>query len=296
MVVQGRNRKVVNSKLSYMAKKLSPGLARRFPGYFSKHIQNPIFVIGSAKSGKSLFARLLRLHPDIAYWQEANEIWDPYGYPWDTSGRETLPHWADPVAYTERWWRDVQPLCEQISATFGAYQWLLHKPYLLNDTPLNTFRIPFLLEMFPNARFIHVVRDGREFVCWRVKKQYEKINSNPAYFHEVGLALSYEELLVRLAILWREIMEEVIRQDETLQLSLKGKLMELKYEKLCADTVDVMTRTCQFVGLNPSRFILTIQENKLKVLEPRWKKMLDPKQVSHVTAAMAPMLAQKGYV
>ena len=292
----GRQRRIIASMHVYISKKLSPRLASGFPDFFASCVRNPIFVIGCGRSGKSLLSRLLRLHPDVAYWQEATKIWDPSGYPWLTSARETPPLWADPVAYTARWWRDAQPRREQIQATFGAYQWLQRRPYFLNDTPLNTFRIPYLLAMFPDARFIHMLRDGREVACQRTTKLYEKIRSNPAPYQEFGINPSVEELLVRLATFWKEIMEEIARQDETLQINRKGKLLELKYEELCADTVGVLARTCQFAGLDSSRFIPIIQDHKLKVLEPKWEAMLNPAQVIRMTAAMEPMLAQKGYV
>jgi hypothetical protein len=296
---------MVQSKLILISQKLSgylaPRLGHGFPRFFAGRVRNPIFVIGCGRSGKSLLARLLRLHLDLAYWQEANEVWDPSGYPWITSARETPPLWADPVAYTARWWRDAQPRREEIQATFGAFQSLCRRPYLLNDTALNVFRIPHLLDMFPDARFVHIVRDGREVVCWRFPKQYEKIRSDPAPYREAGLPAALvgqtapEELLVRLAAFWRETMEEVARQDEALRLSQTGRLLELKYEELCADTSAVLARAFQFAGLDPSRWPPGGQEHLLKVLKPRWSEMLDPVQAEQVTAAMEPMLTQKGY-
>jgi hypothetical protein len=286
---------VERSNLIYISKKLSPRLARGFPGVFTRHVRNPIFVIGCGQSGKSLLCRLLKLHPDLAYWQEANEVWDPSGYPWITSARETPPLWADPEAYTVRWWRDAQPRREEIQASFGAFQWLCRRSYLLNDTPLNVFRIPYLLSMFPDARFVHVVRDGREVVCCRVTKQYEKIRSNPAPYQEVGLATTFEELLVRLAAFWRETMEEVAQQDETLRLSQTGRLLELTYEELCADASAVLARTCRFAELEPSHSVHGVKEHGLEILEPRWREKLDPAQVKEITAEMEPMLTRKGY-
>ncbi len=289
---------LVSQKLN---RRLAPWLSRGFAGFFAVRVRNPIFVIGSGQSGKSLLARLLRLHRDLAYWQEANEVWDPGGYPWITSARETPPLWVDPAAYTARWWRDAQPRRQEIQAAFGAFQWLCRKPCFLNDTPLNVFRIPYLLDMFPDARFVHMVRDGREVVSWRFPKQYEKIRSDPAPYREAGLPASLvgqtapEELLLRLAAFWRETMEEVARQDETFQLSQTGRLLELTYEELCADTLAVLARTCRFAGLDPSRFAPGIQEHGLKILEPRWREVLDPAQIRQVTAVMEPMLTQKGY-
>lgn len=286
----------MKSKLTYVPKRFSCLLARCFPSFFARHLRNPVFVIGFAKSGKSLLARLLGLHLDVAYWQEANDIWDPQGYPWPTSARETPPQWVDPVAFTARWWRDNQHRQEEIQATFGAYQWLWRRPYFLNDTPLNTFRIPYLLAMFPEARFINVVRDGREAVYWRACKQYERIRAYPASYQAMGLAYSFEELLVRLATFWKATLEEVGWQDEALQLSQRGILLELTYEELCADTCAVLERICPSIGLDPSRFAPAIRKQNLGIRNPKWKEELDPALATQLVAVMEPMLARKGYV
>ena len=74
------------------------------------------------------------------------------------------------------------------------------------------------------------------------------------------------------------------------------RLLELTYEELCADPSAVLMRACRFAGLDASRFAPVIQEHGLKILEPRWREMLDPAQVKQVTAMMEPMLARKGYV
>lgn len=278
------------------SQKLSPLVARCFPGFFARYLRNPIFVIGYGKSGKTLLTGLLRLHIDAAHWQEANDIWDPQGFPWRTSARETLPVWIDPVAFTARWWRDAQNRQKEIQAIFGAYQWLWRRPYFLNDTPLSTFRIPYLLTMFPEARFIHVVRDGREAACWYARKQHEKMRAYPAAYEASGLACSLEELLVTLAGFWKTNLEEVARQDEALRLSRRGVLLELTYEELCANTSAVLERACRFTDLDPSRFAPAISEHKLENRNHIWKEVLDPALLTQMVTAMEPMLAQKGYV
>jgi hypothetical protein len=297
---------MIPSKLKLCSEKLSrclaPRLARAFPDFFAARIRNPIYVVGVAKSGKSLLCSLLALHPDVAYWQEANEVWDPDGYPWSTSAREAPPLWVDPVAHTERWWCDTQPRRKEIQATFGAFQWLCRRPKLLNDTALNAHRIPYLFDHFPDARFVHVVRDGREVVNWRFSKLRKKIQSNPVTYEEVGFTSAHvreegsEKLLLRLAAFWRETMEEVARQDDAFRLSETGRLLELTYEELCADTSAVLARTCRFAGLDPSRFRPIIQERVQQVGEPRRLEILDPALIKQAAAVMEPMLTRKGYM
>ena len=271
-------------------------MARFFPDFWAGCPRNPIFVIGYSRSGKSLLTGLLGLHRDVAYWQEANHVWDPRGYPWWSSGRETPPLWVDPVAYTLRWWRDTQPRQREIQAVFGAYQWIWRKPYFLNDNPFNTFRIAYLLAMFPQARFIHMVRDGREVAYWRACKQFEKVQVDPTLYESAGLPHTFEGLLMRLAALWRTTMQEVTRQDEALHLSRDGLILEVKYEEMCADTPAELERVCRFAGLDPSRFDPAIHGRKLQVLDCRWEEELDPALARQAITEMEPLLSQKGYL
>ena len=41
---------------------------------------------------------------------------------------------------------------------------------LLDKTPSNAFRIPFIQSVFPNAKFIHIVRDGRDNILSRTRQ------------------------------------------------------------------------------------------------------------------------------
>ncbi len=102
-------------------------LAKWFPNWFSQKVKNPLFIIGCARSGTSLLTRLLSQHKSIANWSEANDIWDPYGYPWRYSNLATLPIEFTPIEFTDRWWRAAEPRGQEVQAVFGAFQWLLKK-------------------------------------------------------------------------------------------------------------------------------------------------------------------------
>src|SRR5687767_15355615 len=98
------------------------------PSFWAQQLKNPIFILGVARSGTTLLNDILSDHKQIAVLSEANDIWDPTGYPWNVSKHETAPVWIDVQAYMARWWRDTQPRQQEIRAVFGAYQRLLNKP------------------------------------------------------------------------------------------------------------------------------------------------------------------------
>lgn len=108
-----------------------------------------IFVIGAGRSGTTLLADLLGSHSDCQKLDEKRYLWS-YGAYWRN--------------HDIRLATDATP---QVKAHISRYleaRWVGEgRPrYLIEKTPSNCLRIPFLCEMFPDAKYIHIVRDGRD--------------------------------------------------------------------------------------------------------------------------------------
>ncbi len=275
----------------------SPMLAKILPGFWTKQIKNPIFLIGDFRSGTTLLAGLLGLHADVCNWTEANEILDPQWYPWRPAKGHLTPIEFDPVAATTRWWNDNQSRQKEIRAVFGAYQWLQRKPSFLNKSPYNTFRIPYLLEMFPKARFIHIFRDGRAAAYSHAIKltQENKLQEWPEP-QQTLFTESFEELVVWLAGFWKSCIKEVTQQDKALGLTERGIMIELNYEELCSNVSDTLDHICHFIDLDPARFMPNVKQVRIQEQNYKWKEGLDTDLVSQMTAVMEPLLSQKSYV
>ena len=46
--------------------------------YTGLKLKKPIFIIGVPHSGTSVLSSLFNIHPDVAMWTEAPEVWEPY--------------------------------------------------------------------------------------------------------------------------------------------------------------------------------------------------------------------------
>lgn len=102
-----------------------------------------VFIIGCARSGTSILGELVASHPDVTYFFEEHRLWQ---------GNRPPDHdrWTEPIG------RDVK----RIRAYFN------HKGRLVVEKcPRNTLRVPFLKTVFPEAKIIHIVRDGRDVAC-----------------------------------------------------------------------------------------------------------------------------------
>ncbi len=279
-------------------RRVAPRLARLSPDFFAKRLKNPIFVLGCHRSGTTLVARLIDLHKDVANWTEGNEVWDPGWYPWRPELQDKYyPIEYDWRSFIARWQMQSQHRHTEIRAIFGAYQTLWNKPFFLNKNPNHTFRIPFLREFYPQAKLIHIIRDGRAVIDSHVSKLLREglLKEWPKDKRE-QFAQSRDELAIWLAGYWKEGLEEVQRQKQALHLAENGNFLEIRYEDLIADHIAVMRQICDFVGLDNSRFMpnalknVNITDNNVK-----WKKM-PSHLVERIESIIGTQLAQLQYI
>lgn len=108
-----------------------------------------IFIIGAARSGTTLLAdSILSKHPNILYLSEPKFLWDYGNY---FKGHDIL---------TEK---DVNKFkTNYINKVINKFQLNSNKKIILEKTPSNCFRLPYLKKIFPEAKFIHIIRDGRD--------------------------------------------------------------------------------------------------------------------------------------
>jgi hypothetical protein len=119
------------------------GTARQ-PGLLNQ----PIFLIGAARSGTTFVGRLLRLHPHVAYWIEPKYVWR-YGNASAASDVRTAEEATPEVT-------------RYIRGKFAGFARKAGKPRFAEKTPSNCLRVPFIHAVFPDGRFLHLTRDGRD--------------------------------------------------------------------------------------------------------------------------------------
>ncbi len=172
---------------------------------------------------------------------------------------------------------------------------VVEKKVFLNKSPLNTFRIPHILKLFPDARFIHMVRDGRAVTYSYTNKQYEKMQADPKSYKAKDIFVSFDELAVRLAAFWKENLLEVANQDSILKLQEQRKLLEVSYEHLCADSINVLAQICDFVEIDIELFKESVWEVQIDNRNNKWKTGFTSDVIEQIHLQMEPVIMQKGY-
>jgi hypothetical protein len=142
------------------------------------------FCIGAAKSGTTLLARVLDQHPDIAcIWESyalhprsRSSIFNPASNSWQTHGfvRQDVIRWASiwraqPQSFLRRILRRLtgrpylvtSPFQRTMSEALADFSRRCHARVVGDKWPWYINYLDQVLEAFPQARFIHNVRDPR---------------------------------------------------------------------------------------------------------------------------------------
>ena len=182
---------------------------------------NIAFVVGAPRSGTSILGELIASHP-------ASAIWEIAGHGASGSHRLTAQHATSQVKRAIRNWFEQQK---------GEARLLVEK------NPRSSVRIPFVREVFPEAKIIHIVRDGRDVACSMVPGcggdhwSHVKPPSWQRLFRE------YRGVL-RCALAWRETVG-IALQD------LAGvPHMRLRYEELVQDSWEVARQVLWYLDLS----------------------------------------------
>lgn len=268
------------------------------PDWWASRLQNLVFIIGCARSGTTILSEWFQHHYDVANLSEANDIWDPNGYPWASSlnGRKSAPIWIDPEGFTARWWQDNERRQTTIRAVFSVYQSVKRAKVFVNKTPLNTFRIPQLLQMFPDARFVHLVRDGRAVAHSYAKKQRHDMNKDVEVYRALNYDYTFDELAVKLASYWQHAIDEVASRDEQFQLTTNGRMLEIKYDDLCSQTETTLSQLCQFMGIQKDRYKPEAQKIQMKNQDYKWRTEFSEDLIQSIHHLEESGLKRWGYI
>lgn len=140
-----------------------------FPG-----VTRPIFIIGCGRSGTTILGRALSKHKNITYLNEPHHLWFS-AYPetdfWTpkahSRGGKLLLTKAD---FSHR-------KSKKLSRLFKFETFIQRGPVLVEKLPINNFRLEFIRCIFPDARFIHIYRNGLE-----VARSIEKLSNRGEWF------------------------------------------------------------------------------------------------------------------
>jgi len=219
------------------------------------------FIIGTGRCGTTLLAKMLNAHPDICVPHELQILMEE-----DGNGRrlrevfESGDH-ASFVAedfirliekrcpYKIHEYFDLESffhgrtypetdLCQLATDLFTAIANSKGKSYLLEQTPWYGQHISTITKLFPGAKFIHVIRDGRDVAI--------SFARTPWWSKDVLENLSRWE---------REV--SVILRDSSLHLQ-PDQVHLVRYEDLVIRPENTLEEVCRFLGVTYEADMLNV--------------------------------------
>jgi hypothetical protein len=162
-------------------------------------------------------------------------------------------------------------------------------------------RTGFLSAVFPKAKFVHIVRDGRAVAASLLNVPWWLGWRGPANWRWGPLSQEhnmlwerYDRSFVALAgIQWIILMEAFA---EAKKLLPQSSFMEISYEQLCEDTIGVMRGICGFLEIEWNEsFQSRVQKYKMRNTNYKWKDNLSAGQSKILNRVLADSLTRLGY-
>ena len=130
-----------------------------------KICENPVFIIGSPRSGTSILAWALAEHSELEVFAESNFLLDIFRNGYAEKAYETAKARTD----GRDWLMLYEVSRSEFLAYFGAGLNALMSSRCpgkrwIDQTPNNALIADKLAELFPGAFFLHILRDGRKVV------------------------------------------------------------------------------------------------------------------------------------
>jgi LPS sulfotransferase NodH len=273
--------------------------------------ERPIFVIGCPRSGTTLLQLMLHSHPRIAIPPETRFVMAAYnrrrnfGDLRDPQNRRVLAQWIvgrkeskfhdlglDRAAVADEILAAPGTLGSVLGVVFQAYARRFGKPRWGDKRPSYFKHVDMLRRLWPDAQFVHIIRDGRDCVA--------SLKEMPWYKLDVRNAISA----------WREAIDAGRRYAARLG---PDAYYELQYERLVADPAGELTKLCAFLGeefdpaMTEPRNIATqaVPERKhhhARTKEPvtsgrvgSWVGRLEPREIALAETVLGSRLRDYGY-
>lgn len=248
-----------------------------------QRLKRPIFMIGCPRSGTTIAVRLFALHPDVANFSEAPEIWDPHHY----MDYEADHYWTAAAVRPED--------AARLHARFEYHRRWHGKLRFLNKYPRSSVRLDYIRAVFPDAVFIHVVRDGRAVAASMlafIRRSPRRQHGPMPFCHPPNWrGLVREDKLEQVALQWREIVQHI----RSKRVELGAAYHEFRYEELCENPRQVLEAAYRFAGLPVDEDVLGRLPARLDSTNYKWKTELNPEQIEKLLRIEGPLLAELGY-
>jgi hypothetical protein len=280
---------VIRQSLRKTVLKLGGALGGAFPD----RPRRPIFVVGYNNSGKSLIVTFLTRTPHVKLFPgEGNDtLWFRGAYPWVQLQTPTPPLWFSPERFLDYALRSRSTDLVTARHRLGLYEALRARSQrVVNDSGMLAALAPMLLERFPDAQIIHVVRDGRVVSALSAWKTMGLIDRYRERYKSSGCPTDLPGVLLAQARYWTWTLDRVGECKEM----APGQVLEVRYEDWCAQPQAFLRRICGFLEL-PEDVDLADSVEDIADQNPQVLSRIPHDQLRSITAVQTVHLERYGY-
>jgi hypothetical protein len=162
-------------------------------------------------------------------------------------------------------------------------------------------RIGFLAELFPEAKFVHLMRDGRAVASSLLQVPWWHGWKGPANWRFGPLPAEYDSewkahgqsFAALAAIEWKLVMDVLERSRKEVD---DGQLIDVRYEDLCADDRRSMQGIISHMGLDwAPELDKALRRFPLRNRNSKWREDLGEHNVAVVDDLLRVTLSRYGY-
>lgn len=239
-----------------------------------------IFVIGAPRSGTTLLSSMLNAHSEIAIPYESNfmvHCYKKYGLNPDLSNSSDLEKlineilsgyfvskWKPEVKMEDLDYRNCKDLPSLINEIYRSYAKMKGKSKWGDKTPGYTTDINVLNRIFPNAKYIHIIRDGRDVALSLVGKSWGPSNFPSA---------------IRL---WRDMVKICHVQ---LAMLPQDRFIEIRFEDLVRAPEQNLKQISLLLDID-------FEDEMIKGFSGEWEQLPDAVKKIHTNLQGAPSESQ----
>ena len=262
------------------------------------------FVVACGRSGTTLLRAMLERHPSMAIPPESYfpvSLYERHGRSRQVDADSLAADLLANVRFKD-WGLDAATAGTALAgaadypaamrALYAAYADARGKTRYGDKTPPFVLHMDLLARLFPESRFVHVIRDGRDVARSLVETEF-----GPGR-------------ITRAAEVWRRRVERGMASGHTLG---PGRYLEIRYESLVADPAATLTEVCRFIGLDLVDEMLRPEEAADVAIPERerahhvnlakpvtaglrdWRRDLSARDVAAVEAVAGELLSRLGY-
>ena len=285
-------------------------------------IDRPVFLLGSGRSGTTILYHLLSVHPELCWFSNiSNRV------PWlsfmpiahrllDSGARgervkqniinrkggklHVRPVEAETLYGRAGFRHDIKTTEDDYDSnvnrrfrkTVESHLRWAGRPRFISKQTANNQRYRLLNRMFPDALFVHLIRDGRAVansirgqrwldsmdLWWLEDKAHKHVDQFDGPIELCGLH-------------WQRNLEELLLAKDL----LGERYLEMRYEDLIDDVHGIVKQVLAFSDLDASAAYFSFLPEKLPNMNNKWRDDLSQKQIDALQRVIGPSLQMLGY-